>query len=105
MYKNSPELGGASQFECLTIHKSRTVSGEERHIYNLPTSNSVDTINLRSLPTFDIFILHGYSIYPGAVVVAEIPVVAESTEVDNEVSGLNLCGYTKIHKVQLKKGM
>jgi hypothetical protein len=55
------------------------------------------------LPTFNIFTLHGYSIYPGAVVVAEIPVVAESTEVYKNVSDLNLCGYTKIHKVQLKK--
>jgi hypothetical protein len=36
---------------------------------------------LVKLPTFNTFTLHGYSeIYPGAVVVAEIPVVAESTE-------------------------
>ena len=40
-----------------------------------------------------------------AVVVAEIPVVAESTEVDNGASGLKLCDYTKIHKVHLNKEM
>ena len=106
LYKNSPELGGASQFECLPIYKSRTVSGEEGHIYNLPTSNSADTITLRRLPTFNIFTLHGYSeIYPGAVVVAEIPVVAESTEGITR-SAAWICVVTqKIHEVQLKKGM
>ena len=40
-----------------------------------------------------------------AVVVAEIPVVAELTEVDEGASGLKLCDYTKIHKVHLKKEM
>ena len=38
-----------------------------------------------------------------AVVVAEIPVVAELTDVDEGASGLKVCDNTKIHKVHLKK--
>ena len=40
-----------------------------------------------------------------AVVVAEIPVVAELIEVHEGASNLKLCDYTKIHKVHLKKEM
>ena len=71
---------------------------------NLTTSKSADTIATRRLPTCYRFTLDGYSeIDPVAVVVAEIPVVAESTEVDKGASGLKLCDYTKIHKVHLNK--
>ena len=68
------------------------------------TSKSAYTIAIRRLPTCNIFTLDGYSeIYPVAVIVAEIPVVAESTEVDKGASGLRLCDYTKIHKVHLNR--
>ena len=44
------------------------------------TSKSAYTITIRRLPTCNIFTLNGYSdIYPMAVFVAEIPVVAELT--------------------------
>ena len=70
------------------------------------TSKSADTIATRRLPTCYRFTINGYSeIDPAAVVVAEIPVVAETTEGDKGASGLKLCDYTKIHKVHLKKEM